>query len=340
MPPKRVSSRGKSPKVKAKAKAAASAATSSSAASSAAPTKSTDALEQEAEELFEQFQPEGDKAGVIKLAQFAEIVRSMNVRKCMLWGDDPASIIKREWSAAGGFSSRELTLAQMKAWWPKFTEATNEEVRNKESAAKAKEDEKAAKYGGSGVWHVKLTELQESLMQARLKGKTPLIIDNTPQHRVEVYFSYSEAHIIECKKMIMDKVKGTPLSEILEEEARRMVSAARCFKLGRTVLFRMANTACDLQMMFNSPTFPSRAMLDRVALDDLCGEENVGKVADSPFAKMASCDDERLEFEAYGIHKDFQVVLLTHFTEEEYEHYLKEAIPLHLMQPIAPQVEG
>eukprot|EP00446_Apocalathium_sp_SHHI-4_P056151 CAMPEP_0177295976 /NCGR_PEP_ID=MMETSP0368-20130122/2171_1 /TAXON_ID=447022 ORGANISM="Scrippsiella hangoei-like, Strain SHHI-4" /NCGR_SAMPLE_ID=MMETSP0368 /ASSEMBLY_ACC=CAM_ASM_000363 /LENGTH=332 /DNA_ID=CAMNT_0018754061 /DNA_START=18 /DNA_END=1016 /DNA_ORIENTATION=- len=332
MPPKRASSRGAA-KGKAKAKAMVGAAATEAALDPRAE------LEKEAEFIFESLQPENDLKGVLKLAQFAEVIRMMNRRKCTLWGDDPAVIIKREWTSIGGSTSREATLAQFKAWWPDFFEATNAEIAAKDAAGEAEAAEKAARFAGDGMWKVVLRDLKDAIMEARNKGKTPLIIDNTENHRAEAFFALSlDVHIIECKKMIMDtsKAKGATVEEVLEEERQRFIKA-KCFKYGKTVLFRLANTACDLKGAFNSEVFPSLALFDAAEVARVSADAS--KVKDSPFYKMALDRDEVLDLEAYGIASEFNVVALTHFQEDEYEEYLQSAIPLHLFQPIFPLLE-
>jgi len=305
-------------------------------------------LEKEAELIFESLQPENDLKGVLKLAQFAEVIRMMNRRKCTLWGDDPAVIIKREWTSIGGSTSREATLAQFKAWWPDFFEATSAEIAAKDVAGEAEAAEKAARhlrrhrdlrestlalrFAGDGMWKVVLRDLKDAIMEARNKGKTPLIIDNIENHRAEAFFALSlDVHIIECKKMIMytSKAKGATVEDVLEEERQRFIKA-ECFK-------RLANTACELNGAFNSEVFPSLALFDAAEVARVSADAS--KVKDSPFYKMALDRCEVLDLEAYGIASEFNVVALTHFQEDEYEEYLQSAIALHLFQPIFPLLE-
>jgi len=343
MPPKRGASSGPSAKDRQSSRGAAKGKAKAKAKAAAAPAPDPRAeLEQEAVHIFEKQQPDGDLKGVIKLAQFAEVIRSMNIRKCMLWGDDPVHIIKREWSKVGGAASREVSLEQFKAWWPDFAEAASAEAAEKaaaEEASKLQEaQEKEAKYGHDGVWQIKIKELLEAVEEARKKGKTPLIIDNTPGFRAETFFQYRDTHIIECKKMIVDKAKGTSVEDILEEERRRLWDS-RSFKFGKAVMFRLANTACDLNGMFNSESFPVTALLDATEVQKVSGSENVPNMKTSPFIKMASDRDEALELEANGFHEAFNVLVVTQFTEEDYVEFLKDQIPLHLMQPMKPSVD-
>lgn len=296
----------------------------------------------EAEDMFEKHQPEGKLDGILKLKEFADIIRAMNTKKCMFWGDDPVEIIKREWSNSGGNKTRELDLSAFKTWWPDFVSRVDVEMADHEAAEEAKAaanaKANAEMYSGEGVWNVPIKKLTEAMKEAAKRGKTPLVIDNTTGFRTEVYFTYSNAHVIECKKMVMDSRaidKGGIGVEAVIEEERNRIFKGRCFKDGRTVMFRLANTACDLKNRFNSETFPTMALLDQNEVQKAMeSPENAEK---SPFMKMAQTDDESLELKANGIHADFNVVLVTQFPEEDYVEFLKEMIPLDLMQPIKPR---
>mmetsp|Transcript_122463 Transcript_122463/g.357571 ORF Transcript_122463/g.357571 Transcript_122463/m.357571 type:complete len:350 (-) Transcript_122463:114-1163(-) len=349
MPPKRGTSSGAGAKARggspaAKARASSRGAAKAKAKAAAAPVEEDPKakLLKEAAELFEQCEPDGKLDGVIKLAQFADIIRAMNTRKCMLWGDDPAPIIKREWTKAGGFEKRELNLEQFKSWWPDFAMAANQEAEEKRAAQEEKEEEakkaREEKFSGDGVWQIKLKDIPDAIKEAHKKGKTALILDTTPNQRAEAYFLHNGSHIIECKKLIVDKAKGAKAEDLLEEERERMWSG-RCFKFGQTVLFRLANTACDLKGTFNSEIFPSLAMLNRAEVAKVLGPENTNHVKDSPFFKMARSQDEEMDLTCMGIHEKFGVVVLSHFSEEDFTEFLQNMIPLDLLQPMKPSVD-
>merc|ERR1711869_68352 len=100
----------------------------------------------------------------------------------------------------------------------------------------------------------------------------------------------------------------------------------------------MGNSAADLQGTFNSEIFPSLALLDENQVAQVRGLANVGNVPSSPFLKMVPDNDERLELESFGVHENFSVVVITQFAESDYEEFLKPMLPLHLFQPIKPEV--
>lgn len=349
MPPKRSSSSSKRGSTGSAKPAAKSASSKAKADAKAKPEASKGQLQQEATETFEKFQPDGDLNAKLTLKEFSNIIRDMNRRKCMLWGQEEecGPIIKQEWAKLDGFQKREITFAEFQAWWPTFVElvqARQEEVET----AKAEEAQKVAIAeqalneccNGDGIWRVPMKSLKFALKKAREKGKTPLIVDNTEGHAAESFFTYTGAYVIECKKLIMEKgASKRPVEDILEDERERFFRG-KCFKIGQTVMFRMANTACDLKGTFNSSIFPTLALLDIAELRKVVGRENVSNVEKSPFMAMCPDDqDERLELVANGIHEHFNCVMVTHFQEEDYAEFLEPMVPLELMQPIRPLVE-
>lgn len=296
-----------------------------------------DELKKEAADIFERRQPDGDMAGVLTLAEFAEVVREVDRRKLMLWGDDPGSVIRREWSAIGGSLSKQVTSEQFLAWFPPFMVAATAERAVKEAAEEAVAQQaaaaNAAKYCSDGMWEIHFKDLKQAMGEAWLRGKTPLIIDCTEGHRSEVYFQHSGWHVLECKKMILEKAKGVPVPDILEEERRRLF-ASKCFEHGRPLLFRLGNTACDLLGAFNSESFPSAALLDAQLIKSVMGPDQAANVKGSPLYAMARDGEEKLTLEACGIHPEFSVAALTHFGPEQYEEFLDDAVPLDSMKPI------
>jgi len=325
MAPKRGPSKG--PKAKAKAKAK-------------GPEEAEDALVLEAEQLFAS-REDGKLDGSLKLEQFAEIVRETNRRFCMLWGEDPMKVIRAEWAKSGGQSKKELSLADFKAWHPGFIRAAKAEhtagLAAKDEALSVEKARLDELFGKEGLWRFQMKDLKLAMDEARRRGKTPLILDNTAGQRVEAFFAYSDSYIIECKKMIMGKARGQTPEEVMEEERLRFFQA-RCFKFGRTVVFRLANTACDLVNMFNSEVFPSVALLDEQKV--AAARENPNGVERSEFLPMAPDEDEQLYLSSdVGIGEKFNVVAISHFTPEDYQEFLADALPLPLMQPMVPECE-
>lgn len=282
---------------------------------------------------------------IIKLAQFATVVRDMNIKKCMIWGEEPGPAIKDLWRAAGGGPGKALTMDEFVRWWPSFLDAVQAredeiEAEEKEIVARkaAEAAAKAERYAGDGVWYINLKEMPEAIDKAYEKGKTPLIIDNTEGFRSEVFFTYSSAHIVESKKMIVDKAKGQSVEDILEE-ARTKFWGSNTFKYGSTMVIRLANSACDHKNTFNSEVYPVLKLLDANEVKKVLGQENAENFKGSPFEPMCLTDDQRFECGCMGVNEKFRVVAITQFQEEDYVEFLQAMFPLELMQPIKPSAD-
>lgn len=297
----------------------------------------------EAAEMFDRWVDE--KEGVVKLSGFAECIRAVNIKKCMIFTDEPGPVIKEEWKNCGGFATKALEKEEFMNWWPTFMERVKAKVDEvAELEAKREEEkiatlaEKASRYESEGIWYVPLADLKEASDAAFDKGKTPLIIDNTEGLRSEVFFTYSGAFIVECKKFIMDKVKGKSAEEVLEEERDRFFKA-NCFKAGQTVVFRLANSAIDVKNTWNSEAFPAMKLLDTAEVKKVLGQGQADNFEGSPFFKMCNSDEHRMEGKCAGVNDKFRVVAITHFTEEDYAGFLESQFPLELCQAIKINVD-
>jgi len=333
---KRASSPSPAPKGKAKPKAKAD------AKAKAEPAEDPKALiEKEAQEMFERYETDG----IIKLARFADCIRDMNIKKCQIFGDEPGPIIKEHWKDTGGFKNKELKKEEFVAWWPTFlvvVEARQAEMAVEQEKIDAEKAAKAAAkksmFEGTGIWTCPMESLQDAMNEAFNQGKTPLIIDSTEGARSEVFFTYSGAYIIECKKMIMDKAKKTATVEEILEEQRDQFFRGNCFKYGQTVLFRLGNSACDIKGTFSNEVFPAMKLLDTSEWKKLLGIEQADNFKGSPFFNMCPSDEHKTEHTCTGINEKFRVVAVSHFAEEDYVEFLDAMFPLDLCQPIKPIV--
>lgn len=329
-------------KPKAKPKAAKAKAAPAEPAEDAAAVAAKE-LAKEAEEMFDKYsEGEGEEAKV-KLKGFADCIRAMNIKKMNIWPDEETGpLIKGHWKDCGGQTKREVNKAEFVEWWPTFMAQVEKQVAEVQLVIEKREEEKAAKvaekasrYDGTGTWSVPLTDLNDAINEAYKRDKTPLIIDNTEGLRSEAYFTYSGAYIVECKKWIMDKAKDKkPVEDILGEENDKFWRS-HCFKYGNTVVFRMANTACDVKNCFTGEVFNSVALLNAAEVKKVLGLENADNFKSSPFNKMCPNDDHRGDM-LCGVNEKFRVVALTHFQEEDYAGFLEPMFPLDQCQPIKP----
>lgn len=259
-------------------------------------------------------------------------------------------IIQKQWKPLEkkGGEGKEVMEEEFKAWWPTFIDMLEAKQReNEEAEAKIEEEKvaqaaaKASMFDGDGVWNIPLTALNDSIDAAYKKNKTPLIIDNIEGFRAETFFTYSDALIIEMKKLIVEKAKGKSVEELLEEVRDTFVNKAHSFKYGKTVVLRMANSACDVKGTFSNEAFPTMELLDAAkvksvfACEEGCGEKFKG----SPFGKMfKDKEEDKSEIEIMGVNEKLRIVVVTQFQEEDYAGFLEPMFPLNLCQPIKPSV--
>jgi len=354
-PKKRAPSPG--PKAKAKGKAG-------SAQPKAAPEPEVDTaalLKAEGKDMFEKYRD--DDAGV-KLKGFAQCIRAMNVKKVHIWDDNDIGpqIIKKQWDAIADKAAKEVIEAVFVEWWPTFVKMVEDRQAEIKAAEDKVEEEKKAKAeakanlydavsttGKDNVWTIPLKDLDEACKEAYKRDKTPLIIDNTEGFRSEAFFLYTNAYILECKKLILDKVerskklteeadKAKVVPELLAE-TRDSFCRAHCFKYGQTVVFRLANSACDFKGTFNGEAFPALSLFNAAEVKKVLGQDNAGNWKGSPFEKMCDKQEDKEEPSYTGVNEKFRVVVVTQFQEDAYAEYLEKMIPLELMQPIKPFVD-
>lgn len=350
MPPKKRRESSPGPKAKGKAKAAAKGKAESEPAKEEPPQP--EGLEKvfgiSSDELFEKYSAEveiedsTEKEFAVKLAGFAQFIKDTNSTFKSPFDDEPP--IKQMWKDIGGFSAKKVNKEDFLKFLPNVFKAFDE----KRTEVDAKQEAKAAKelaekkemddmFSGDGIWAVKLTKLPDAMNRAFLKGKTPLILDCTEGHRSEAFFLHSGAHIVECKKMIMEKAKGGNVTDILEE-ARKSFFAAHCFKYGQTVVFRLANTAIDFKV-FSNESYPSTSLLDTNEVVKVLGVDNAKNFEASPFYPMCKEKDDIQEHTMMGVHEKFRVVAVSHFEDDAYEGFLQDNVPLDKMQPIRVLVD-
>ena len=96
---------------------------------------------------------------------------------------------------------------------------------------------------------IELTSLLSECELAVANGKTPLVIDNSNDSKVDTFFSYRSMPIIDGKKMGLDKsIRKIPVPEIMEE-ARKKLSLA--LKIGMPLIIAMTKSVTDFTTTFN-----------------------------------------------------------------------------------------
>lgn len=310
-------------------------------------------IEKEGEEQWLKWQEAGDSGGVIKLKNFAECIRQVNEAKGNIWTDDEIGpkVCKPQWDLAReDKSKREMGKDEFMKWWKGFQPVIQAQAEasatqkaadaaakaEKEKAAAAKIAEAEATWKSDGLWKLPLSMMQTAMNKAFEKDKIPLILDPGDENEnrlTETFFVYSDAFIFECKKWIMDKAKGGKVEEILEDN-RSQFFKRKAFKYGHTVVFRMANSACDIKGTFNDEKiFPALALLDTPQWKKVLGNDNADNFKGSIWEKWCPTDEDKTDC-ICGVNEKFRVVALSHFKEEDYEKFLGGMFPLETCQPM------
>ena len=177
-------------------------------------------------------------------------------------------------------------------------------------------------------------------------SKTPLFLENKEDKLVDTYYSYQSSIVIEAKKLVLDVAMKKRTHEEAMEGLR--VELVNCMRFGHTLYLRLTDSACDFKNMFNGDdTFPL-ALFDRSVVTSLSEYRDKSLWgAEHPLAKVLRAEDltqgifqPRFSHKARsedGTLEGFEVVACTQHPVAEFEGFLKDALPLELMQPILPQ---
>merc|ERR1711977_690370 len=170
---------------------------------------------------------------------------------------------------------------------------------------------------GSGVWEVKVTEIKDAWHAAQQQGKTPLLLDQTENKVMDTFFQYQNAQIVEAKKLIMQGRTPDGLAEVLDEARMQLV---RSMGRGYTLYVRMTNSAADFRGKYNNPEMFPIEVMDRAVVEGAL-EEEITEQGNHPLAGVVR-----------DVHKEFNVVVCSHFKVEDYEEFLSKSIPLDKCQ--------
>lgn len=99
------------------------------------------------------------------------------------------------------------------------------------------------------IRYIHLTDLMEAIDESVTNNKTPLILDNSEDDKVNTFFNYRSAILIDGKKMGLDKsMRSIPVSEIMEDARKKVVNA---LKFGQTLVFALTKSVTDFHGTFN-----------------------------------------------------------------------------------------
>ncbi|KAJ1632438.1 hypothetical protein T492DRAFT_988783 [Pavlovales sp. CCMP2436] len=286
-----------------------------------------------------------DGDGHLNFREFAGFVKVANEEVAYLDDSSLPIFIKKEFVKASskevGGTTHLLSPAEFEVWHAAFLAARDtweEELAAKRAAARvttATESGAAAlppaRFGGDGVWEVKLDALQLALESAYALKRTPLLIDATGDEvggttALETFYAYSGHQLLELKKMVVEVNvrKIVSLEDALRSAREKLVLA---LKRGCTFMFLLSNSAPPLRSKFCTPTELPVELFDNSLVQAMRGYD--GDLKGSFLGKVIVKEDQLM-----FAHADFNVAVVTRFPREDYEQFLREELPLELMQPI------
>lgn len=174
----------------------------------------------------------------------------------------------------------------------------------------------------SAAVEVPLTGLLEAIEKALEQGKTPLIVDSSEDDKVNTYFSYRSAVLLDGKKMGLDKtLHRKQVRDILEEARAKLVSA---LKYGQPLVIAMTTSVTDFATTFNDATARAEHGLDDKMYFPIEIFDNAGRslLQQSFLDGLFREADLESGFAVSRDPQNFQVLLTTRFQREDFEDYL------------------
>ena len=180
---------------------------------------------------------------------------------------------------------------------------------------------------------IPLTELTNACEAAIRQGKTPLVVDDSEDSKVDTFFSYQSSIIFDGKKMGLDKsMRKVPVGDIMEENRKKLVGA---IQYGYPVVIALTKSVTDF-----ATTFSDEACLkaeDQQGLVFKDGQQsyfpieifkNAGKglLTEESMNRLFREEDKK---DTCGLAMcrspdTFHVIVTTNFSPEDFEEYLFE----------------
>ena len=113
----------------------------------------------------------------------------------------------------------------------------------------------------------------QAMYRARRAGRTPLLVDHSPQHVVDSFYSYKDTEFLEGKQLFMEERGGTSRPELMERARKQLVNAMRH---GLTLYIRLANSACDFVGRYSGDDTLPLAIFDQSTTESLIEEYAAG----------------------------------------------------------------
>lgn len=201
----------------------------------------------------------------------------------------------------------------------------------------------------SKIWKIGMPALPGAILLAQKAGKTPLLLDGNDNKTVDVFFTYQAGAILDAKKLMVEEsvLKTKTLEETHEELRTRLISA---IKLGHTLYISMGNSATMFttkyckEGKFPVEVFETEAWDSAASANPgrakICCRSKVNCKAMRESLATGKQEKDDLEFsDASGRGDSFDVIVSSHFQDEDYADFLAGSLPLDKMQAISVVVD-
>ena len=166
--------------------------------------------------------------------------------------------------------------------------------------------------------YINLVHLEHAIQNALLNNKTPLIIDSSPDDKVNTYFMYSSAVLFDGKKAGLDKsLRNIPVNTIMDQARNSLVQA---LKYGNTFVVALTKSVTDFTTTFNDETSPHP--------EGMCFPLEIFKnggrnlLQDEYMKGLFRPQDREYGLALCRSPDTFRVVITSQFLEEDFEEYL------------------
>jgi len=165
--------------------------------------------------------------------------------------------------------------------------------------------------GGNKV-EINLLELPQAIERSIAKGLTPMVVDDSPDHKVDTFFGYN-FQMLDAKQLSLGVAQKKATKEENLDKARKSVVSA--MKHNKTLVISMQQGSPSFNDWFNSETeFPVTALLTSAGS---ALKENTKNGWPTKLYREAD-----LQSGIAACQPEFQVVVSTWFGPDDFEEFL------------------
>lgn len=213
-------------------------------------------------------------------------------------------------------AATEARIAARQAEREAKRQAEEERQRKRKEEEKALADAALVK-DADGVRHADIKYLEQVLAAIQAEGKTPLILDSAPGARVNTFYTYGNFVMILAKGLFVNiRIQKKDETEVLDKARGSVVTA---LKMGYTCVVNMEDGATDFtDEGFNKPgLFPAQELFT-----------NSGKAFLEEKSWSTIVREHEKKQGMFIPRPEFNVVMLSYFTLEDYKEFLSQSIPM------------